>query len=169
MAFVREGEMLTVGENGVRSQQHAPTTPDHFAWDLTTSLPTGWHIGRREISHDGTPVIRCDEYSDPYHKGTAMQQIRSDNRWNRGMFSLTPGSTISVRCRAETRLAEGAGVLLCSNGPARCSDTGMLEYNRGFKACPDGKWKELVFTAESMTLPPNKHAPKFAPLGSVLW
>lgn len=163
MAFVREGEMLTVGENGVRSQQHAPTTPDHFAWDLTTSLPMGWHIGRREILHDGTPVMRCEEYADPYHKGTVMQQIRSDNRWNRGMFSLTPGSTIYVRYRAKLDSPKGQVCFCVRTAQARCSDTGVLEYNRGFKACPDGKWRELVFTAESMNLPPNKHAPKFAP------
>jgi ferric-dicitrate binding protein FerR (iron transport regulator) len=163
MTVVREGELLTVGQNGVRSQQPAPATPEHFVWDLTVPLPEVWHVGHREVV-DGTPVVRCEPYADPYYKGTVMQQIRSDNRWGRGFFSLAKGSTIYVRYRAKVESPRGQVCFCVRTKQTHCSDTGMLEYNGGFKACPDGKFKELRIDAESMAIDPgNNHQPKFGP------
>lgn len=160
MTVVRKGEMLTVRENGACSQQPTPMTPDRFSWDLTASLPAGWHIGRREVA-GGTPVVRCEPYPDPYYNGTVMHQIRSDSRWARGLFSIVKGSTAYIRYRAKAASPKGQVCFCIRSKQAHCSDTGVLDYNGGFEACPKGEWREIRFTVESMFDWPNKHKPKF--------
>jgi hypothetical protein len=160
MTVVREGELLTVGKNGTCSQQPTPVTPDRFSWDLTAPLPAGWHVGRREVA-EGTPVVRCEPYPDPYYNGTVMHQIRSDNRWGRGLFSIVKGSTAYVRYRAKSASPKGQVCLCIRSKQAHCSDTGVLDYNGGFEASPKGEWREIRFTVESMFDWPNKHKPTF--------
>jgi ferric-dicitrate binding protein FerR (iron transport regulator) len=160
LAVVRQGELLTVGADGARRQQPTPPTPDEFAWDLTRPLPEGWHVGSREITPDG-PVVRAERYPDPYYRHTEMYQIRSDHHWTRGFFRLSEESVVHVRYRASRPMDRGQ-VCFCVRTPqSRCPDTGMLEYNGGFKASEPGKWNELRVRAAEMLS--NKHPPKFGP------
>jgi ferric-dicitrate binding protein FerR (iron transport regulator) len=155
MTVVREGELLTVGSNGVRTQQPIPVTPEEFAWNLTNPLPEGWAVGRREVVGD-TPVVRCEAWPDPYYDRAIMYQIRSDSQWGRGLFRLTEGSIIHVRYRAKLSSPKGQVCFCTRTMQSRCSDTGMLEYNGGFEA---GEWRWLHIPAASMLA--NKHAPSF--------
>jgi ferric-dicitrate binding protein FerR (iron transport regulator) len=158
LAVVREGELLTVGANGARRQQPTPPTPDEFAWDLTRPLPEGWHVGSRETTPDG-PVVRTARYPDPYYQHTEMSQIRSDHQWTRGFFRLFEESVVHVRYRAARAMDRGQVCFCVRTSQSRCSDTGMLEYNGGFKATEPGKWEELHIRAVDMLS--NKHTPKF--------
>lgn len=158
MAVVREGEMLTVGVNGVHTQQPVPVTPDEFSWNLTVPLPEGWLVGHRETV-DGTPVIRCEAWPDPYYNGTVMHQIRSNQQWGRGLFRLVENSTVNVRYRAKRSSPKGQ-VCFCVRTPDSWRpETGMLEYNGGFEATEPGEWRWLRMPAASML--PNKHTPAF--------
>jgi hypothetical protein len=161
MAVVREGELLTVGANGVRTQQPTPATPGEFCWALAESLPEGWRVGRREVV-GGTPVVRCEAWPDPYYDRTVMHQIRSNEQWARGLFSLVDGSTVHLRYRAKRSSPKGQ-VCFCVRTPqSRCPDTGMLEYNGGFEAgTATSEWRWLRIPAESMLA--NKHRPSFGP------
>ncbi len=158
MAVVRGGELLTVGANGVRTQQPIPETPDAFSWDLTKPLPDGWLVGRREVAA-GVPLVRCEAWPDPYYGHTVMHQIRSAEQWGRGLFRLTDGSSIHVRYRAERDAPKGQVCMCVRTAQSRCSDTGMLEYNGGFAACAAGEWRWLRIPAAAMLS--NKHAPGF--------
>jgi ferric-dicitrate binding protein FerR (iron transport regulator) len=158
MTVVRQGELLTVGANGARTQQPIPATPDEFVWNLTQPLPEGWAVGRREIV-DGTPVVRCEAWPDPYYGGKVMHQIRSDHQWTRGMVRFVEGSKIHVRYRAKRSSPRGQ-VCFCVRTPkARCPDTGMLEYNGGFEASRPGEWRWLHILVGSMLA--NNHKPGF--------
>jgi|GEM_PF-3174785 len=158
LAVVRQGELLTVAANGVHTQQPAPVTPDEFSWDLRVPLPEGWQVGHREVV-DGTPVIRCEAWPDPYYNGTVMHQIRSNQQWGRGLFRVVENSTVNVQYRAKRSSPKGQ-VCFCVRTPDSWrSETGMLEYNSGFEATKPGEWRWLRIPAASML--PNKHTPAF--------
>jgi hypothetical protein len=151
--------LLTVRAGGGRRKQPLVETPREFAWDLTGSLPEGWHVGRLERP-DAGPVVRPDEYPDPYYNGTVMHQIRSDKQWTRGFFTLDRDSVIRVKYRVEK--AGPGQVCFCVRTPNRRSpETGMLEWNGTFALAPPGEWQWLDVPAEKMLLPPNRHAPRF--------
>jgi hypothetical protein len=157
MAIVHEGELLTVGANGVHTQQPIPQTPEEFSWNFAEPLPS-LQVGRREVA-DGIPVFRCEAWPDPYYNGTVMYQIRSHNEWGRGMFRLVEESGIHVRYRAKRDSPRGQVCFCVRTLQSKCSDTGMLEYNGGFKASTDGAWQWLHIPARSMLA--NKHTPAF--------
>ena len=108
-------------------------------------------MGRREVV-DGTPVVRCEAWPDPYYNGTVMYQIRSDKEWGRGTFRLTEESGIHVRYRTRRDSPKGQVCFCARTLLSKCSDTGMLEYNGGFQASPDGAWRWLHIQ------PPPVHA-----------
>jgi ferric-dicitrate binding protein FerR (iron transport regulator) len=160
LAVVREGELLTVGADGARTQQPTPAPPEAFRWDLSTPLPPGWVAGRREVA-DGEAVVSCAAWPDPYYGGAVMRQIRSDDHWGRGLFRLAEGSVVHVRYRAR-RAAPAGQMCFCVRTPeVRCPDTGMLEYNGGFEPAAAGAWRWLRVPAVAMTA--NRHAPAFGP------
>jgi ferric-dicitrate binding protein FerR (iron transport regulator) len=158
MTVVREGELLTVGANGVRTQQPIPATPEEFSWNLANPLPEGWTVGRREVAA-GVPVVRCEPWPDPYYNHTVMHQIRSDNQWGRGLFRLAEDSTIHVRYHAGLDAPRGQVCFCVRTSQSRCSETGMLEYNGGYKASADGEWQWLHIPVGAMLA--NKHTPSF--------
>lgn len=158
MTVVRQGELLTVGANGIRTQQPIPMTPEEFAWNLADPLPEGWVVGRREVS-GGVPIVRSEAWPDPYYNGTVMYQIRSDKQWARGLFRLVEESVIHVRYRAKRKSPNGQVCFCVRTMQSRCSETGMLEYNDGFEATSPGEWKWLHIPAGSMLA--NKHTPGF--------
>jgi hypothetical protein len=159
LAVVREGELLTVNESG-HQQQPTPTTPTEFRWDLAQPLPDGWQVGYRDETAAG-PVVRPTYWSDPYYGGSMLSQIRSDHRWTRGHFQLLADSVIHVRYRADKPMDRGQVCFCVRSTKTSSSDTGMLEYNGGFKATAPGQWEELDVRAADML--PNDHTPKFGP------
>ncbi len=159
MTVVRQGELLTVGANGIRTQQPIPTTPEEFFWNLADPLPEGWVVGRREVAGN-TPLVRCEAWPDPYYNGTVMYQIRSDKQWTRGLFRLVEESGIHVRYRAKRNSPKGQVCFCVRTMQSWSSETGMLEYNGGFQATSAGEWRWLHIPAGSMLA--NKHTPAFS-------
>lgn len=158
---VREGEMLTVSTES-HHKQPIPETPVEFAWDLRRPLPPGWAVGQR-VRDAGGWVVRAEAYPDPYHGGTRMYQVRSDQTWARGFFRLAADSTVRVSYRV--RAPQRGQVCFCvRTGDPRSSDTGMLEWNGDFLPPGPGElWRMLEVPAGDMLRPPNCHAPKFGP------
>jgi len=158
---VREGEMLTVSTDS-HHKQPIPETPVEFAWDLRRPLPPGWAVGQR-VRDTGGWVVRAEAYPDPYHGGTRMYQIRSDQTWARGFFRLAADSTVRVRYRVKSRQRGQVCFCVRTDDP-RSSNTAMLEWNDDFLPPPPGEsWQTLEVRAADMLRPPNEHAPKFDP------
>lgn len=159
MGVVREGELLTVGQNGDMRRQPAPLTDAEFTLDLTQPLPDGWVVGDQARTANGC-VLRPRLWPDPYYKDTPMYQIRSDHRWSRGFFKLSNDSVIHVKYRAERAKADGQMCFCVRTEQTHRSDTGMLEYNDGFQAT-GGDFRWLHVRAGDMLN--NNNAPKFRP------
>ena len=157
MDVVREGEVLTVRSNGDHRKQLVAPVPDRFAWDLTKPLPTGWHIGHRELTLDG-PVVLPEPWPDPYHNYTVMNQIRSDGQWTRGFFRLARDSEIHVRYWVDR--PGPSQVCICVRTPKTpSSPTGVVECNGAFANARPREWQWLKVRAGDMLN--NKEAPKF--------
>ncbi len=94
---VRDGELFTLRSDGRWTKQALNVTPDDYSLDLSKPLPDGWFVGRKfdELS---SPVIRPELWFDPYHQAE-MYQIRSHNRWAKGLFRLQADSKVTVRYR----------------------------------------------------------------------
>jgi hypothetical protein len=159
LAVVRAGEMLTVQADGDLRKRRSSATPEQFTWDLSRPLPEGWEVGVRDVLPDG-PVIRPESWPDPYYGGSRMYQIRSDQQWTRGFFRLVPDSLIRVRYRAKSS-GRGQVCFCVRTDQSRCPDTGMLEYNDGFRSTAPGEWRWLDIRADKMLEPPNVEGPKF--------
>lgn len=158
---VHAGEVLTVRADGGHSKSAAAATPAGFAWDLSGPLPDGWRVGRRDDTPLG-PVVAPEFWPDPYHQGTRMWQVRSDEPWLRGHVRLDPDSRVRVRYAVDR--PGPAQVCFCARtADPRRPDTGMLEWNGAFAPPTDGPWRELDVRAADLLAPPNKHAPAFAP------
>lgn len=159
MDVVRQGEVLTVRLDGNHRKQLIPPVPEQFAWDLTRPLPAGWHLGRRELTLDG-PVVQPETWPDPYHSYTEMIQIRSDNQWTRGFFSLARDSEIHVRYWVDR--PGPSQVCICVRTPrTHSSPTGVVECNGAFATARPREWQWLKVRAGDML--DNKEAPRFNP------
>jgi hypothetical protein len=162
MMVVREGEMLTVHNDGDSKKQALPPTPNNFAWDLTRPLPESWHIGTLGETANGRPVVRPAVYPDPYHKYTPMYQIRSDKQWMRGFFRLVPESRITVNyrlARIPRRGVRSQLVVCVRSTKLPNSATGVLECNDAFAGARRGEWQTLEIRAKDML--DNVHTPAF--------
>jgi ferric-dicitrate binding protein FerR (iron transport regulator) len=153
---VHDGELFTLRADGQRSKQPLFQSEEDYTLDLTQPLPEGWFVGRKFDEPSG-PVIRPELWYDPYHQ-TEMYQIRSHNRWSRGLVNVQPDSVVTVRYRVRT-LGRGQVCLVCRTEDLKEAATGVLEWNSRYEPVADNGWNSLTVRAADML--DCKEAPKF--------
>ncbi len=158
LAVVKEGELLTVSADGNHKKQKVPQVPDTFAWDLSRPLPSGWHVGYREVMPTG-PVVRPKFWFDPYHRAR-MCQIRSNKDWTRGFFRLYSDSKIRVRYWVD-RAGPSQLCICVRTGRSRSSESGVVQCDGAFAEARPRAWQTLEVRAGDML--DNMHTPAFAP------
>ncbi len=157
---VKQGESLTVWQDGEHKKQPIAPTPEAYRWDLDQPLPEGWTVGRRELTNDRQFVVSPELWPDPYYQNTEMYQIRSDKQWLHGFFAAQPGTLLRVRYWVDR---PGAGQLcICVRTmQSRSPETGMLEWNGNYGSTGVGSWQWLELRTDEMIPPAHKHPPKF--------
>lgn len=160
IVVVREGESLTVWQDGDHRKKPIPRTPDEYAWDLSKPFPDGWVIGQRDVTVEGWPIARTESWPDPYYQNTEMYQIRSNKQWLHGFFQVSPASVVRVRYRVQEP-GEGQLCFCVRSAQSRSPQTGMLEWNGTFGDKGVNEWHWLEIKPEEMLGALNKHVPKF--------
>jgi ferric-dicitrate binding protein FerR (iron transport regulator) len=145
---VRSGELLTIRSDGQCDRQRITAAPQEFAWSPARSGPPAWAVGQRVMTLD-QPVLRAGIWDDP-HSQTDVYQIRSEQRFVRGLFQLDPGAMVRVRYRVE-RPGLGQLALAVRNLDSRFPESGMLEWG-GLLDPPEppDQWRWLDIRPESM-------------------
>lgn len=144
LADVRPGGVVTIDTRGGTVKVIAGV-PDAYAWDLSEPLPSGWVQGRAVDDPLARPSPRSlapTFWHDP-HIDRDCWQIRSDNRWVRGLFAVHPDSVARVRYKVD-RAGTGQLLAVIRTADLARRDGNVLLAPLEFAPAPDGGWREAV-------------------------
>lgn len=152
------GEVATVGPDRAATKAATSRPAEEYAWDLAAPLPGGWGLGEREVGPSGA-VVRPRFWNDPFI-GRPACQIRSDNRWVRGLVALHPESIIRARVKAD-RPGRGQFLIIARPEPAIGHSCAVLQAPWPFATEANGTWQTVELRAADLV--PEKPPLNFGP------